>query len=143
AAAEEAIPALKAFLLDPGKGAAEPAADALASIGAPAVPTLSKAAGDANPAVRTLALRSLQKIGVPAVHSLVDLLGSEHTDVRRQVAGILGAIPTNDKSVVIALGYAAAKDKDFQVRRTALGALRSRGAGAKLAEPYIVELLVD
>lgn len=141
-AAESAIPQIKAFLLDPSKGSADPAASALAAIGAPAVAALTTAAADDNAAVRALALRSLAQIGVPAVPSLVDLLGAKHVDVRRLSANVLGSIPVNDKSVVVALGFAT-KDKDFEVRRSALGALRSRGAGAKLAEPYISALLID
>jgi HEAT repeat protein len=48
----------------------------------------------------------------------------------------------NDKMVVIALGYAT-KDKDYQVKRNALQALRNLGTGAKLAEPYVSALLTD
>src|SRR5262249_28182326 len=78
--AEKAIPQLKAFLLNPDKGAAEHAADALAGIGTPAVATLQAAAEDENPKTRSLALRSLQKIGGPAVPALVDLLGAKHVE---------------------------------------------------------------
>ena len=46
----------------------------------------------------------------------------------------------NDKSVVIALGYAT-KDADYQVRLNALNSLQQMRTGAKLAEPYIVALL--
>src|SRR5262249_1559604 len=61
AAADKAIPELRKLLLDPDKGASEPAADALAGIGAPAIPTLQEAAENANPKVRSLAMRSLQR----------------------------------------------------------------------------------
>ncbi len=141
-AAESAIPQLKALLLEPAKGAAEPAADALAGIGARAVRVLTAAAGNEDAAVRGLALRSLHKIGAPAVPALVDLLGAKYTDVRRTAAGLLGALQVRDKMVVIGLGYAL-KDADSQVKFAALQALRGMGTGAKLAEPYVSGLLVD
>ena len=142
AAAAAAVPELRTFLLE-YKGYSEPAADALAGIGAEAVPTLRTATNSDNAAVRALAMRSLQKIGAPAaVSSLVDLLGSKHLDVKRQAAAMLGGMQVNDKSVVIALGFAT-KDKDFQVRHGALQSLHQMGTGAKLAEPYVVALLTD
>jgi HEAT repeat protein len=140
AAAEPAIPALKALLQD--KATAELAADALAGIGAPAVAALTATAADDSEAVRALAVRSLQKVGAPAVTALVDLLGARHTDVRRQVATTLGAMQVREKVVVIGLGYAL-KDKDLQVKRNALQSIRSLGTSAKLAEPYVSALLVD
>jgi HEAT repeat protein len=141
-AAAEAIPVLKGYLLAPDKGAGEAAADALAGIGDAALETLTAATADDSAAVRGLAMRALQKMGVSAIHSLTDLLAAKHVDVRRQAVATLGALPTNEKVVVIGLGYAT-KDTDFQVRKTALQALRNRGPGAKLAEPYISALLTD
>ena len=72
----------------------------------------------------------------------MNLLADQNKELRRRAAGILGAMQIHDKMVVIGLGYAL-KDKDFQVRRSALQALRSFGTGAKLAEPYVSALLVD
>ncbi len=136
-----AIPELKTLLLE-GKTLADPAADALAGIGAKALPELTAAAASANGNVRMLAIRALHKLGAAAVPSFVDLLGSKHLDVQRQVAALLGGMQVQDKSVVIALGYTT-KDKDFQVRNNALNSLRQMGSGAKLAEPYIIALLTD
>jgi HEAT repeat protein len=141
AAAERAIPDLKALLWK-GEKDAEPAADALAGIGAAAIPDLTAAAAHDSDAVRGLALRSLQKIGAPAVPTIVDLLGAKYTDVRRQAATVLGVMLVRDKSVVIGLGYAL-KDKDVQVRRNALQSIRNLGTSAQLAEPYVSSLLVD
>ncbi len=139
AAAESAVPELKRLLLDPDKGSAEAAAEALAGIGAPSLPALLDAVSDNTLAVRALAMQALQKLGTAAVPALVDLLGAKQVDVRRQSAALLGGIPVNDKMVIIGLGYAT-KDTDFQVRRNALQALRRRGPGAMLAEPYIQRL---
>jgi HEAT repeat protein len=142
AEAEPALPGLKAFLHDPKKGAGEQAADALAGIGTPALKTLVAAAADDNDAVRPLALRALNKMGATAVPAFIDLLGSKHLDVKRHAASILGQLQVQDKSVVIALGFAT-KDKDFQVRANALVSLQQMGTNAKLAEPYVVTLLTD
>ncbi|MBM3992649.1 MAG: hypothetical protein FJ303_00605 [Planctomycetes bacterium] len=139
--AAAAIPNLEALLLE-NKGASDAAADALAGIGVPSVKVLASAANNEDVRVRALAVRSLHRIGAPAVGSLVDLLGSIHVDVRRNVASLLGQMQLNDKSVVIALGYAT-KDKDSSVRSSALLSIRAMGASAKLAEPYVVELLTD
>ena len=140
--AAPAIPELKEILLA-GKNGADAAADALAGIGTPALKALTAAAGhDDSTTTRLHAVRALHKIGGPAVPTFVDLLGSKHVDVQRQVAALLGGMLVQDKSVVIGLGYAT-KDKDFQVRSNALNSLRQMGSGAKLAEPYIVALLTD
>jgi HEAT repeat protein len=141
-AAADAVPELKAILLNPMKGGGEAAADALAAIGEPALETLVSATANDDAAVRSLALRGLDKMGTAAIPTLVDLLGAKHVDVRRQAVALLGAVRTNDKMVIIGLGYAT-KDKDFQVRKTALQSLRNRGVGAKLAEPYVSALLTD
>jgi HEAT repeat protein len=141
APAEEAIPDLKAILLE-YKSAANAAADALAGIGAASVKALNEAANSDNPNVRALAINSLHKIGAPAVPSFVDMLGAKHVDVQRRAASLLGTMQVFDKSVVIALGYAT-KDKDHQVRSNALHSIRAMGSSAKLAEPYVVALLTD
>ena len=138
----QAIPDLKAFLLQPDRGLAEAAADALAGIGAPSIKVLTEAAADKSDQVRILAVRALHKIGAPAVPTFIDLLGAKDVDVQRQVAALLGGMQVNDKSVVIGLGFAT-KDKDYQVRLNALNSLRQMGTSAKLAEPYIVALLTD
>src|SRR5262249_21782163 len=124
------------------KSTAEAAATALSAIGAPAVESLTGAAGDDSAEVRALAVGALEKIGSPAVTNLVDLLSSKHVDVRRKVANVLGHMPINDKMVIIGLGFAT-RDKDNQARHNALQGLRNRGTGAKLAEPYISALLID
>ncbi len=140
--AEPAIPGLKAYLHEPKKGAGEQAADALAGIGTPALKTLTAAANNDNDAVRVLALRGLDRMGAAAVPAFIDLLGAKQLDVKRHAAINLGRLQVQDKSVVIALGYAT-KDKDFQVRQNALISLQNMGTNAKLAEPYIVALLTD
>jgi HEAT repeat protein len=141
-AAEPAIGELKAFLLQPDKGASDLAADALAGIGAAAIPVLAVAADDDSEVVRPRALAALLKIGAPAVPAIVDLLGAKHDEVRRLVATRLGSIQVRDKMIVIGLGYAT-KDKDYLVRLNALHSLRGMGTGAKLAEPYVTALLTD
>lgn len=140
--AEPALGGLKAFLMEPKKGAGEQAADALAGIGAPAINTLQTAADDDNDAVRPLALRSLDKMGAPAAPAFVDLLAAKHLDVKRHAALRLGSLQVQDKSIVIALGFAI-KDKDFTVKRYALISLQQMGTGAKLAEPYVAAALFD
>ncbi len=140
--AKAALPELKTYFLQPKKESSTVAADALAGIGEPAIPVLMDGAKGEEAAVRNLAVQSLKKIGVPAVPHLIDLLGAKHTDVRRAVAAQLGFMQIQDKSVVIALGYAL-KDKDDQVRLNALNSLRNMGSSAKLAEKYVVELLTD
>ena len=141
AEATSAIPDLSALLVE-FKGYSEPAADALAGIGAPSVKVLIAAASNDNAAVRTLSVNALHKIGAPAVPAFVDMLGSKHVDVQRHVAALLGGMQVSDKSVVIGLGFAT-KDKDFQVRHNALMSIRNMGTRAKLAEPYVVALLTD
>jgi HEAT repeat protein len=138
----KAIPDLRDRLLQPDQASASAAADALAGIGAPALKVLTEAAANKSDQVRALAVRSLHKIGAPAIPTLVDLLGAKDVDVQRQVAALLGGMQVNDKSVVIGLGYAT-KDKDYQVRLSALQSLQRMGSAAKLAEPYIVVLLTD
>jgi HEAT repeat protein len=136
-----AIPDLKAILIE-NKTSSEAAAEALAGIGASSVKALTEAADNESQAVRTLAVRALHKIGAPAVPIFVDLLGSKHLDVKREVAGLLGTMQVSDKSVVIALGYAT-KEKDFFVRVKALQSIQQMGSAAKLAEPYVAALLTD
>ena len=143
AAAAPAIPELKRIVQQAEMGVAEHAADALAGIGEPALLTLKELSAEEDEAVRSLTTRSLGRIGAPAVTTLVDLLGAKHVDIRRFAAAQLGNVPVNDKMVIIGLGFAAAKDKDYQVRRNALQSLRNHGPGAKLAEPYITALLID
>jgi HEAT repeat protein len=143
APAAAAVDKLKPFLLQPNKGAAEVAADALAGIGTPSsIAVLTGAANDDDAKVRALAVQALHKIGAPAVPTFVDLLGAKHLDVRRQAASLLGSMQVQDKMVVVGLGYAT-RDKDFQVRHNALLSLQNMGTAAKLAEPYVVELLTD
>jgi HEAT repeat protein len=136
-----AIPELERLLLE-RTATSNGAADALAGIGAPSVKVLTAAAANPDASVRALAVNALHKIGAPSVPSFVDLLGSKYVDVQRHVAALLGGMQVNDKSVVIALGYAT-KDKDFQVRANALRSIQQMGSAAKLAEPYVVALLTD
>jgi HEAT repeat protein len=140
--AKVALPELKALLLDPDKGSAGVAADALAGLGEPALPALVEAAKADSAEVRTLAVQALVKVGVPAVPHLVDLLGAKHVDVRRVAAAQLGFMQVQDKSLVIALGFAL-KDTDHQVKLNALNSLRNMGSSAKLAEKYVIEVLID
>ncbi len=139
--AAPAIPDLNGHLLD-SKGFENEAAEALAGIGAPALKVLTAAAADERGPTRAIAVNALHKIGAPSVPVFVDLLGSKHTDVRGHVAALLGGMQVNDKSVVIALGFAT-KDKEYNVRAAALRSIQQMGASAKLAEPYVVELLTD
>jgi len=142
AEAAPAIDDLKAILLG-NTAASGPAAIALAGISGPgSIKALTDAAAHDSATVRILAIQSLHKIGAPAVPSFVDLLGAKHVDVQRHVAALLGGMLVQDKSVVIALGFAT-KDKDFEVRLNALRSLQQMGSGAKLAEPYVVALLID
>ena len=140
--AKAAVPELKTFLLDPSNGASQPAAHALAKIGADAIPAFVEATTSANPTVRQLGTHGLEQVGISAIPNLVDLLGSKFVDVRRGASAFLIHYPVNDKMVIIGLGYAT-KDADIEVRRNALSAIQSRGPGAKLAEPYVVDLLAD
>jgi HEAT repeat protein len=137
-----AIPKLKELMLRPEMGAAAPAGDALAKIGAAAIPALVEATESDKRPVREAGIRGLEVVGIPAVPALVDLLGSKHVDMRRDAAQYLSGYPVNEKMVVIGLGYAT-KDTDLEVRRLALIGIQSRGPGAKLAEPYVSALLTD
>ena len=139
--AAPAIPELNALLRDV-KGFQNEAAEALGGVGVPAIKALTAAAADDNGGTRALAVNALFKIGAPSVPVFVDLLGSPHADVRGHVAALLGNMQLQDKSVVIALGFAT-KDKEFQVRAAALQSIRQMGTAAKLAEPYVVALLTD
>ncbi len=140
----EATPAISELtaILNANLPVSGPAAEALSGIGVPALKSLIDAAGNSNVNVRGLAVNALHRIGAPAVPAFVDLLGAKNVDVQRQAAALLGGMQVQDKSVVIALGFATG-DKDFQVRFNSLQSLRQMGGSAKLAEPYVVALLTD
>ncbi|MHB1037987.1 MAG: HEAT repeat domain-containing protein [Pirellulales bacterium] len=73
----------------------ETAADALARIGAAAIPELVAALGDRDEDVRAEAARALARMGPTAkaaVPALIAALGDEHETVRRNAARALGQI---------------------------------------------------
>ncbi len=143
AEAKEAIPDLKEMLFKSDPDISRIAANTLAKIGRDSIPVLMTAAKSDNQTMRSQAVLALQQIGVPAVPHIVDLLDKKYAvDVRRQAAQLLGGMQVNDKMVVLGLAYAL-KDKDNQVRQRALNSIQRLGRGAKMAGPYVAELLVD
>ena len=84
-------------------GLKEMAADALARIGADAVPELVSALNDSNPQVRLQAARALARIGpdaAPAVQALTEHLTDVNPLVRQNAARALGQIGPRAKSAV-------------------------------------------
>jgi len=134
--AEAAIPNLEALLLE-NKLFSMNAADALAGIGAPAVKVLTTAAAATTsrcgPWRSAHCARSALR---PFPH--LSICSAPNTSMSGATwPPWLGGMQVNDKSVVIALGFAT-KDKDFEVRHYALQSLQQMGTAAKLAEPYVV-----
>lgn len=111
------------------------AAEALVSIGAPAVPALCGALKDKNVNIRQAAAEALGQIKDPrAVESLIGALKDEDWFVRATAAGALGEI--KDPSAVPAL-LAALRDKDGDVggwAAWALGQIKDPSAVPALCE---------
>jgi len=102
--------------------------EAMAGLGAPAVPVLIKALGDDWYGVRRAACEALGAIGdLQAVPALIKALGDRDKDVRRAACEALGAIgdPQAVPALIKALG-----DRDEDVRRAAAEALVKIGTPA-------------
>jgi HEAT repeat protein len=94
------------------RGLPETAADALARIGAPAVPQVTAMLGDPNPVLRARAARILAQIGdggKAAVPALVARLNDEDEEVRKAAAHALGQMGPAAADAVPALLRAAGK----------------------------------
>ena len=105
----------------------------LEDIGRPAVESLNAALKSENPAVRTMAARTLGDIGDPgAVEPLISSLKDNNRDVRENAAAALRWI--RDPRAVEPL-IAALKDEDESVQSKAAGALKAI-AGKDLGIDY-------
>ncbi len=103
---------------------------ALIRIGAPAVGGLTRALGDARPAVRRAAAKALGKIGhadADALQALDAALSDEDAAQRRFAAQALGRLGATES--LEALG-AALRDPDAKVRDAAATALQGLGEAA-------------
>jgi len=97
--------------------------EAVAQVGAPAVPALIQALGDNWAVVRSAACAALGVIGDPhAVPALIQALGDDWGSVRSAACAALGVI--GDPHAVPALEKVAAQDSDGGVRGAARQAIR-------------------
>jgi HEAT repeat protein len=140
--AKDAIGKLQPWLIGGDNDNRTVAAETLAKIGAASIPTLVKATRDNNPATRMAAVDALNQIGATAAADLLDALGSQHADVRRQAALRLAQMRISDKMVVLGLAYAL-RDADEMVRYYAAEGLQQLGSQAKPAAPKLKEALID
>lgn len=125
--------------------------EALARIGAPAVPSLieifsdkieAKKLKDPDDDPRVAAVFTLGKIGIPAVHALTKALDSQDKNVRAHAAASLGGIGPESNDAITAL-TARLKDEDMEVRRESAFALGSIGPAAEAAVPSLRGTLGD
>ena len=125
--------------------------EALARIGAPAVPSLieifsdkieAKKLKDPDDDPRVAAVFTLGKIGTPAVHALTGALDSQDKNVRAHAAASLGGIGPESNDAITAL-TARLKDEDMDVRRESAFALGSIGPAAEAAVPSLRGTLGD
>ncbi len=128
----------KAFLEEEDYGARVQASEALAALGAPAVPTLAQALRD--PELRFLAGRALEKIGRPAVAGLVPVLSDPDEETRIAAVGVLGGIGPQAKEAVGALMERVRKGSPLE-RWAALEALGNIGPAASAALPLVLSIL--
>ncbi|MBI4403587.1 MAG: HEAT repeat domain-containing protein, partial [Deltaproteobacteria bacterium] len=111
------------------------AADALAKVGVPAIPTLIRAlhTEETVPVTSLFAARALTKIGTPAVPALIHVLETGHQSAKRQAHAALFKI---EGGSAILLLTAALKNPN--VRWEAIDVLRATG---KRAAPAVNELI--
>lgn len=164
--AADAIPMLRALLLDPDSGLQEESAAALAQMGKPAIPVLAAAlktddrpmllqvasgvgnpwamaAGWRDPGVqRRQAIAALGKIGPDAIDVLLVALEDRYADVREQAASVLGSLGFRDRRIVQPLADRLA-DPDDSVRAQASWALNVLRPDARLLLPALKKAVKD
>jgi HEAT repeat protein len=125
--AADAVPQLRAFLLDPNSGLQDGAAIALSQQGAKGIPPLVEALAveyppeweqvmigfgsvwslaatlPSAPAQHHRAVSALGKAGSVAIDALLGALQAANADVRSQAAGALATLGFNDRRIVVAL----------------------------------------
>ena len=119
--------------------------DALAALGAPAVPHLAEALKDPDEKIRETAVETLTKMhGKEVVDALVQALKDQNEDIRAEAARGLGALP--DRRAVQPLLDQFARDDNPQVRYECLTSLGLIGDPAAVdvllkstsdADPYV------
>jgi HEAT repeat protein len=164
--ATDAIPLLRAQLLDPESGLQDEAAAALAHIGKPAIPVLVEALkGDDGPMLRQVmtgfgsfwamaaiwhdpavqrrqAINALGSIGTETLDVLLDALQDRHSDVREQAAGVLGSLGYRDRRIVLPLAERL-RDPSDSVRAQAAWALRGLSPDVRLLLPELQQAVAD
>jgi len=144
-AAEAAMPDLLKALDSNNRTIRYHAAVALGNIGSPAVPGLTKVAGERPGPGAAAAAHALRRIGPeakPALPALLKLLKGEHLTSRIETARALAAIAPADAGVISALGEAFS-DKEYGVRVSAAEALGECGVKAASAVPSLGKALGD
>ncbi|RME27246.1 MAG: HEAT repeat domain-containing protein, partial [Candidatus Zixiibacteriota bacterium] len=116
----------------------EPAMDAIAALGAPAVPYLIDKFTTKSARERWTVIWILQRIGSAAVPDLVKALGGDDPLVVRRIAWALGDI--KDTASVLPLMQVATHD-DWAVREQVIGALGK--IGDKRADDVVMAALTD
>ncbi len=142
-AAKAAMPELLKALDSSDRTIRHHAAVALANVGSPAVPGLTKVAGWRPGPAAAAAARALRLIGPeakPALPALLRLLKSSHAVSRIEAARALSAIEPGGAEVTAALG-AALSDKEYGVQVSAAAALGECGAKAASAIPSLEKAL--
>lgn len=135
------VPAMEKLLDGADETTSRYALDALATIGAPAVPRLIKALEHEK--LRAEVAYVLGQIGpaaAPATESLVGLLDDEGCDVGNEAVHALAKIGPGAKGAVAALVRAAQKP-ECPVRHAAVYALGKIGPDASEAEPVLLSLV--
>jgi HEAT repeat protein len=141
-AAAGAGPALALAINDSDERVGDVASQALAAIGAPAIPELLALLRDQNTITRRRAVRVLSHMGcdaAPVASALAEALGDDDAAVRFWAAKALGEIGEPTPHTVACL-TAALRDSDADVRWQAAASLARAGAAA--VEP-LAELLHD
>ncbi len=119
--------------------------EAIARIGAPAVPVLRDGLANDNQNIRRFAAAGLKKIGPPAKPAwaaLVKALEDKDAQVRQQAVEALPEIDPAAEELPGLLARALNKDeKSYWVRVMAINGLRGMGPKARKAVPALVEVL--
>ena len=119
-------------------GARVQASEALAAMGAPAVPALVEALAD--PELRFLAAVALKSMGPAAVAGLVKAMEDPDEEIRIAVIGVLGGIGPDARAAVPALMERVRRGEPME-RWAALEALGNIGPAARAAVPLVLSIL--
>lgn len=136
-------PALEKALEGADATTVQYALDALAGMGAPAVPRLIKAL--AHEKIRSQVVYILGQIGpaaAPATDALVALIHNDDADVANEAVHALAKIGPGAKAAVPEL-VKAVQQPESPVRHAAAYALGKMGPEAKVAEPVLLNLVKD